>query len=303
MKKQKQPQKSTKQGFTLIETSLSTALIAILLLAVAMIIMNIVSIYRKGMTLKTMNSVGRTLVEDFNTTIAASIPTEILSSEEATGTTANAKVFSESYYRNYTAENENDTSKGAFCTGSYSYLWQTYSDRDGSSIVLTYYTDQSGVQETEEISDFRLLKIQDPEQYVCEKMTDESIDKIKLIPSDSDDETENDGYATSISVEEMLANTDIVLVVYNLTVSPVDSSVNLNQDLDTLSTEVFFSGVITLGTTTEIENVEAGSSNSLRLDTEACNTENINMDGTVSEFDYCAVNKFKFAARAGSSDV
>ena len=103
----------------------------------------------------------------------------------------------------------------------------------------------------------------------------------------------------------MLANTDIDLVVYDLTVSMVDSAQNLNQDIDTLSTEIFFSGTITLGTLTDLENTNNGQTNTLRLDTEACDVSRVSggLGSGLTDFDYCAVNRFKFAARAGSSDV
>lgn len=286
---------ATKAGFTLTETALATALIAVLLIAVAVIIMNIVSIYRKGMTLKTMNSVGRTLVEDFDTTIAASTPTEITT---GTAVTNSAQGF-DAYYRNYAAATDSETARGAFCPGTYSYLWQTYAD-DAHVNTLTFrFTSSSGA--VSEYTDFRLLKIRDPAQAVC-KGLNEDTRVLDLTPSDDD---EGDAYVITQAPEEMLADTDIDLVVYDLTVAPVDSAQNLNQDIDTLSTAIFFSGTITLGTLTDLENTENGQTNTLRLDTEACDVGRIDggLDGGVTDFDYCAVNRFKFAARAGSSDV
>lgn len=281
--KRKTTKTATKRGFTLVETSLSTALIAVLLLAVAAIVINIVSVYRKGMTLKTMNSVGRTLVEDFNSTIAASTPSEVVATtdEITSATSGTAKVFSTSYYRLY--NNDQERAHGAFCTGSYSYLWQTQT----GTITLRY--------NSESTSDFRLLKVQDSNQMICEQMTGDDVTTLDLTSA-----------SMSIDPEEMLADGDISLAVYSLTVAPVNSLTNLNQDLDTLSTEIFFTGTITLGTTTGIESEQGESENSssLQLDSDACRTDTGAANGSgVTEFDYCAVNKFKFAARAGSADV
>ena len=296
MTKYKQPTPSeTKAGFTLVETALATALIAILLIAVAVIVLNIVSIYRKGMTLKTMNSVGRTLVEDFNTTIAASTPTEVTTGTPVTNT---ARTF-DSYYRNIPAENAESTARGAFCPGTYSYVWQTNYEKDHALTVR--YTSASGANS--EYTGFRLLKIRDPAQAACTNLNSGS-DVLDL--NGGEDEDSDDIYLISQPPEELLANTDIDLTVYDLTVSMVDSASNLNQDLDTLSTEIFFSGTITLGTLTDIENAtNNGIANTVRLDNEACDVGAIEggLDGGVTTFDYCAVNRFKFAARAGSSDV
>lgn len=286
---------TTKTGFTLIETALATALIAILLIAVAVIIMNIVSVYRKGMTMKTMNSVGRTLVEDFNTTIAASTPTEITS---GVGVTNSAQTF-DAFYRNYAATTDSETPRGAFCPGTYSYLWQSYPDRDRS--LTLRFTSTAGV--TSEYSGFRLLKVRDPAQAICQQL---QADTTTLdLAGNSDAEESTDLYIITQDPEEMLANTDIDLVVYDLTVSMVDSAQNLNQDIDTLSTEIFFSGTITLGTLTDLENTNNGQTNTLRLDTEACDVSRVSggLGSGLTDFDYCAVNRFKFAARAGSSDV
>lgn len=294
MKKRKIIKNETKKGFTLVETSLSTALIAILLLAVALIVVNIVSIYRKGLTLKNLNSVGRTLVEDFNTTIAASVPSEVVMSSSGstdTPTTTTYRDFSTYYYRNFA---DASLPKGAFCPGTYSYIWQNPSDE--SSIEIHYTLSGEG---NKTIENFRLLKILDPEQLICSNLQEDtsSID----IRSGTVEDTNT---ALTYEPEEMLADTDIQLVVYNMVVSEVNSLKNLNQDLDTLSTEILFSGVITLGTKTGIENNQSYSSRSLSLDTEACNTSENTIRGSgVSTFDYCAVNRFKFAARAGSADV
>lgn len=289
---------TTKQGFTLVETALATALIAVLLIAVAVIVINIVSIYRKGMTLRALNSVGRTLVEDFNTTIEASSPTEILGSSSATGVTNSARDFDTYYYRNYPAESDNYTSYGAFCTGSYSYIWQTYTDKS-NSLTIVY---ENANSESVTIEGFHLLKIRDVEQLACAKLTSGNIGGT-LSLTNEEEETEENTYIISQDPEELLNDTDLNLVVYDLTVSPVNSSSNLNQDLDTLSTETFFSGTITLGTTTDLENVtNNGYSNTVRLDSEACDVSQVvgGLDGGVTDFDYCAVNRFKFAARAGS---
>ena len=286
-----------KKGFTLVETALSTALIAVLLIAVAVIIINIVSIYRKGMTLRALNSVGRTLVEDLNTTIEASSPTEILDSSSASGTTSSARDFYTYYYRNYPAPSDVYTSYGAFCTGTYSYIWQTYTDKT-NSLTIQY---RNAAGQTVGISGFHLLKIRDVNQMVCSELT--SNDVSPLILSNAEDATDENTYIISQTPEELLADTDLNLVVYDLTVSPVNSNANLNQDLDTLSTETFFSGTITLGTTTDLENAtNNGVSSTVRLDSEACAVSRVagGLDGGVTDFDYCAVNRFKFAARAGS---
>ena len=61
--------RQTKNGFTLVEVTLVTAFVSMLVIAIALIFTQISAIFQKGLTLKAVNSVGRNLVSEFTTTI------------------------------------------------------------------------------------------------------------------------------------------------------------------------------------------------------------------------------------------
>ena len=54
--------KGTRSGFTLIELSFAIAFISVLLITITLITREIVSIYRKGYAIKTVNQVGRDII-------------------------------------------------------------------------------------------------------------------------------------------------------------------------------------------------------------------------------------------------
>ena len=60
---------STKKGFTLVELSIALAFIGALLISIAVILINILAIYQKGLTLKSVDSVGRGLIDELSSAI------------------------------------------------------------------------------------------------------------------------------------------------------------------------------------------------------------------------------------------
>ena len=74
--------KGTKKGFTLIELSFAILFISMLLLTLTLIASEIIAIYRKGYAIKTINSVGPTLLparlpENLMTSALLNIPTAL----------------------------------------------------------------------------------------------------------------------------------------------------------------------------------------------------------------------------------
>ncbi|MBR3220493.1 hypothetical protein IKF76_01335, partial [Candidatus Saccharibacteria bacterium] len=130
--------KHSKRGFTLIELSLASVFLAILLITIALIITQIIVIYQKGLAIKAVSSTGRELVDDFSRAIAAS-PTKsttaicsVIAKDDARAKCEADEGFSY-VYQQQTAGitfdgKENNTkvpTNGVFCTGRYSYLWNT----------------------------------------------------------------------------------------------------------------------------------------------------------------------------------
>lgn len=92
------------EGFTLIELTLSMSFISVLLLAIAMTVMQISSIYNKGVTLKATNQAGRSIGYELQKSISQVMPFNI-----------DVDNPSSRYVTNEYG--------GRLCTGQYSYVW------------------------------------------------------------------------------------------------------------------------------------------------------------------------------------
>lgn len=68
----------TQSGFTLIELSLSMAFIAMLLLGIALLTIQISTIYNKGLTMRAVNESGQLIATDIQRTLNTSRPQEVL---------------------------------------------------------------------------------------------------------------------------------------------------------------------------------------------------------------------------------
>jgi type II secretory pathway pseudopilin PulG len=90
---------SRQSGFTLVELTLSMAFIALLLLGIAMLTLQISSIYNKGLTLRAVNESGQLIASDIQRTLNMATPTEVLSAGDATGgrLCANSSVYAWNY--------------------------------------------------------------------------------------------------------------------------------------------------------------------------------------------------------------
>lgn len=104
-------------GFTLIELMLAMSGVAFLLLAIAMTTIQISQMYSKGITLKSVNQVGRDLSDSLQRDIKASTPFDV----------ANSSSFLETPYG------------GRLCLGQYSYVWnygKTLAESDTTNTIM-----------------------------------------------------------------------------------------------------------------------------------------------------------------------
>lgn len=90
-------------GFTLIELMLAMTFIAMLLVAIALTTIQISNIYNKGITLREVNQVGRSVSDELQRTIALATPFDI-----APG--LNSRYIAQQ-------------GGGRLCLGNYSYVW------------------------------------------------------------------------------------------------------------------------------------------------------------------------------------
>lgn len=136
------------QGFTIIELMLAMTFIAVLLLAIAMTVIQIGGVYGKGMMLKEVNQISRSLNDDLRRTIQ----------------TAGVLVPATDYVLTPSAANP---SGGRLCLGTYSYIWN-YEKTIANPADLyfaKYLAPPTGAAPKDPI---RLVKVPDPGKVYCE---------------------------------------------------------------------------------------------------------------------------------------
>ncbi len=128
------------QGFTLIELMLSMSFLAILLLAIAMTIIQIGTIYNKGIVVKEINQAGRAIGDDIRRTSSA----------------AQGVNLANDYVSN--------SGGGRFCLGSFSYIWNTTLAIEQNNTNLTTYEGSTIVDKP-----LRFVKVPDGPKNYCAK--------------------------------------------------------------------------------------------------------------------------------------
>lgn len=302
---------ATKSGFTMVEFSIATAAIAVILIAIAIVTNNVISIYQKGVTVKAVNSVGRGLIDELTSAInaAPSVDTTSLCNSHLSSSLDAAAIREackkdKAYKFIFQQKVYGEIQRSAvFCTGNYSYIWNTKDGLDQGSLSLRYsYLNKDGDVETTTLSNFRMIRFDDPTYRACSSITNSNYEST-LRDGDSSDTIDITKLATGVSniitppTQGFLSAFDLDLVLYELLIFPI------SQDDITLRT--FISGTFTLGTERGIDFTRsAGTTKDYctlgydvnnTYDDDPNNTSNILDPG--SEFNYCSINKFSFAAR------
>lgn len=309
---------TTHHGFTLIELSLSIAFIGILSIIIALLINETIATYRRGLTLNQINTVGMDLVDDIRTAIQNSSSKSLISecqslygetNDDKTNlrgkcsTDGGKNLVSVTKYAKVTIRNGEEPSNvpiyGALCTGTYSYIWNSgyffdsndqYTVDGVQSPAVVRYKNSDNT--TTDIGDadnpFKLLKIEDKTRAVCAYSMSNGDVENSTYKSDTpllDHEGIFDISGSNETITEepvrLLAEdtNDTSLALYDLQASaPVESSA---------SNSLFYSVSFILGT------VDGGID--IMSQGNFCATPN---DYEDANFDYCAINKFNFAARA-----
>lgn len=306
--------RAMKEGFTLVELSLSIAFVGILSLAIALIINSSIKSYRRGLTLNQVNTVGMDLVDDMRAAVQNS--STMTPMNDCTRYYTVSAVTSSPYRncrdtggKNFVVVTRKANVKlkgvgstirvpiyGAFCTGSYSYIWnsgyfwstdvESISPISGQSSISK--ASFSGVTE-----DFRLLKVRDDARGVCASAVRRAAysggtysypETYGISTSGISNEFTINGYG-DVSAEEppidlLAKNGENDLVLYDLSVDVAEGGAQGN---------LFYSVSFILGTMQGRANITT--------DGRSCAAPN-EYDGS---FDYCAINKFNFAAQANGS--
>lgn len=252
------------EGFTLVELSLSIAFIAVLSIAVTLIINNAITTYARGLTLNQINTVGMDLVDDIRGEVQNSSISSICegNSDECFLVKKTATLEKESTIM------DDVPVFGAFCTGRYSYIWNSGYFYDGWNIAGDNNNNKITLRGYN--NNIRLLKIKDKKGIACTSISGENW------PAEIDmGEEVNDD-----DIVELLSNNDLALYDF----SAVRSVVNTGSS----NSVSFYSMSFILGTIQGGINVMAGG--------DFCKAPESN--DAAENFDYCAINKFNFAAQA-----
>lgn len=320
-----------KTGFTLVELSFSVVFVGILALMVVFVSLNMTNIYRRGMTIKEINTLGNSLISDFHSALLSSSAKNLqdacevnyayASSFNNNGVTSIQLSKSQSdcssddgYSLVYNVRRGDVTTKtgekktniplsGAFCSGVYSYVWNSgyFFDsnnkisNNGRAANLTYFSADTNSVVT--VTAPRLVRIADPSRQVCfSKMEDyvaiNSAASTRYVQNSSSNFMNymKNSYDYNISDSKYSK-------IYGGTIELLSSDSNNNLALYDLhlfrpaqseySRNIFFAGSFILAS------VEGG------IDiTAKSNYCAVPDDYENENFNYCSINKFNFAVQA-----
>ena len=265
--------KSNKGGFTMVELSLSIVFIAILSIAIVLLITNAVSAYHRGLTLNSINTTGMDIVDDITSAIK-NVSTISESEEELKNSSVVRSEKAEvTIGRGENPETVSVPVYGAFCTGRYSYIWNSgylfsgdYKVEGVEKAELEYHK-VGEKNDSNTATDFKLLKVRDENRSICKNYAEKEDEKHIF----SIAKTEEDPI-------DILENVEGGLALYDLDSTVASNGKNLFYDIS------FILGTINGGI-----NVQSSGGSCATPEGFGHNIEN---------FDYCAINEFNFAVQS-----
>lgn len=273
---------STKNAFTIIEVTIVMAFASVLFLTIVVITTNILGLYQKGLTIRSVSSMGQELVDEFSRAISQAPLTSLKglcstitdNNERNTCENANSGFFTFQEIPsdgtvnlpNGSTTNGKVPLNGAFCTGKYSYIWNT---------GYTQFINNSAIRIKGSNQQIRLLRITDNGHNICKQRIMNNAKKY-AINTTKNFEYDLDGY----KYDEILDGSEDNLYLYDFHV--------FNPVQDNNTEHSFYSGTFILGTKTGNINIKSS-------DGGYCTDQPIEFS---TDYDYCALNKFNFAMRA-----
>ena len=306
-----------KKAFTIIELMLAMSFLGTMLVGIATLIMQITNIYQKGLAIRSINSNGREIISDITRTVNASRVNIDINPEVPDSGKVEQKQINEAraQYFLHTEDSEKRQLGGVFCTGDYSYVWNT---ADNLRIARTKYSDDlrekryvdNAIVANEMLNDhIYLISVGKPTQYVIPKFA-RFADKDRRACAYDKSEAEHEKYVPGIDTEvgtiktdpflfslgddrtldaitELIEDNESDLAMYNFTMFPATQHITTKQ--------IFYSGTFILATYRGGVNIKSNGDFC-----EGSDDENGYRDSeiTLNDFDYCAVNKFNFSSRA-----
>lgn len=300
--------KKRQKGFTLVELMLSVGFVGSLLVLIALITIQIMGLYNKGLTLKEVNEVSRIVVRDMQQSITSADAFRIHYTVE--GAPKAAASLKEAIELGGDVDYYSNPAGGRLCTGVYTYVWNTgaaLKSRNtmfaGSDSRRTFRAASSTIDYPIQFIKYtdgredpvRFIKVRDPAKQFCRAPATES----GVAPSAADIEKHAQILATSVGGVNRdflnvfgTGNNNLVLYKFEITDNGVASA---GQSSDTYITAAssFYHVALTLGTQNGDENDEDGFITSSGGDCKPPASAQMN------EGEYCAVNKLDFVARTG----
>lgn len=274
-------QKKQKKAFTIIEFMLAMTFLAILLMGITTVTMRILDIYRKGLSLRAINSTGRDILNDMTRVISgspivdgvnpsATIDNGIVNVTHNDIIKAYRKYYNETVFE-YGDDQQTVQSGGVFCTGSYSYIWNT------APAIEIARKDPGRKNELFTINGdyYKFARIPDVDREACERVDDTS----NTLKTKAFTVPEND-------ITSLITDDDSDLALYDFVILPATQN--------NITGQILYSGTFILATMRGGVNVL--SNGDFCTGTETMYSKEV--ESVNQEFNYCAVNKFNFAMRA-----
>lgn len=294
--------KTTYSGFTLIELTIAIIFISILFMAVGTTTSGVINAYKKGIAMKLVNNTGRNLMDEFTTTIqespspnAETLCARAYNKNDATqqdnyqSCIANNayKLISQQWYAPISIDGADPLLIplfGSFCTGKYSYVWNTGYTFQGQNSDYKLASGEESLTDPPFMTygagydHFRLLKFQDSTSSIC-------ISSIQNSGETYDDAMTtfiNDSPYNALPADgvELLNNKNGKLAIYDFVIYPPIQNSHTKHTL--------YSASLVLATLSGGINI-LSSGNYCKPPSELELT---------SDFSYCAINKFNFAMRS-----
>lgn len=283
---------------------LAIAFLATLLVTIALLIVHITGIYQKGISIRAVNTVGRELIDEFSRVIGGSPIVDIDRDK-------NGYIDDDEYLRYYSQVSISGATigggsadqpvNGAFCTGKFSYIWNTgfalneFKDSGGATDHRLGYRSEGGADNY----DFRLMRIPDDKRSICAVYNSLTASGASHVLIQSSSSVDIDGELTDVTLDkegvELLDSNESRLALYDFRVYPV----SVNE----LTGHAFYSATFVLATLAG--GVDIYSNGDFCTDPRDSNDEVVRSSSTnlTTDFSYCAVNKFNFAMRATGQTI
>lgn len=260
-----------RKGFTIIELVLAMGFLTTILVTIAILLIQIMSIYQKGLSLRAVNTMGQQLIDELSRTVGGSPIVPNINPAPNDSGIVNEQALATALRRYYVSNTivEDGRQKqinGVFCTGSYSYIWNTPESDPTNSASPNVLTLQYG--ETGERKIYKMARIVDNTRRICQEAQGDSPASNFIIS------------ATDPEPIELINTDEADLYLYDFTVFPATQN--------TITGQTFYSANFILGTMRGGINIMSNG--------DYC--EDLASQEMVSDFSYCAVNKFNFAMRA-----